>query len=49
MSLIKNKNMYCNNCGKKGHTYHKCNLPVLSYGIISFCNDKDTTKILMIR
>lgn len=41
--------MYCNNCGKHGHTYKQCNLPVLSYGIISFFRENDITKILMIQ
>lgn len=27
-------NSYCVNCGKKGHTSKKCNLPIMSIGII---------------
>ena len=27
---------YCNNCGKGGHLYHHCKLPITSNGIISF-------------
>ena len=30
-----NKNS-CNNCGKQGHSFHQCKLPVTSYGIILF-------------
>tara|TARA_B110000495_G_C23035054_1_gene617838 strand:+ start:53 stop:847 length:795 start_codon:yes stop_codon:yes gene_type:complete len=39
-------NIYCNNCGNEGHLYRHCNLPVLSYGILCFTQDK---KILMIQ
>jgi len=28
--------IYCNNCGKLGHQYHQCKLPITSYGIICF-------------
>ena len=28
------KNMSCRNCGKIDHYSNKCNLPILSYGII---------------
>tara|TARA_A100001015_G_scaffold315021_1_gene425854 strand:+ start:1527 stop:2327 length:801 start_codon:yes stop_codon:yes gene_type:complete len=28
--------VYCNNCGKIGHQYHQCKLPITSYGIIAF-------------
>ncbi len=32
---LKNKfNLYCMNCGKKGHTTKKCNFPIISIGII---------------
>ena len=26
----------CNNCGKQGHQFHQCKLPITSYGIILF-------------
>ena len=29
-------NSYCNNCGKNGHMFHQCKLPITSYGIIAF-------------
>ena len=32
--------LYCNNCGKQGHQYHQCKLPITSYGIICFYVDK---------
>jgi ADP-ribose pyrophosphatase YjhB (NUDIX family) len=47
------KNNICNNCGKNGHSFHQCNLPITSYGII-LCNRATETvarenKFLMIR
>ena len=41
--------MYCNNCGNFGHLYRNCKLPVLSYGILTFRNDLDESKLLMIQ
>ena len=32
-------NIYCRNCGKRGHKYKECLYPRLSYGIVLF-NDK---------
>lgn len=26
----------CNNCGKQGHQFHQCKLPITSYGVIVF-------------
>jgi 8-oxo-dGTP pyrophosphatase MutT (NUDIX family) len=40
-----NNNIYCRNCGKRGHKYKECLYPRLSYGIVLF-NDKD--EIVMI-
>lgn len=40
-------NIYCNNCGKKGHISRKCNNPITSIGIICFNTTLD--KHLMIR
>jgi len=44
-------NHYCNNCGKIGHTYHQCKMPITSLGIVavrinSFTNEYE---YLMIR
>lgn len=36
------KNIYCNNCGKYGHQYKKCNDPITSYGILTFKLDNLT-------
>jgi len=43
--------MYCNNCGNYGHLYRHCKLPVLSYGILSFKENKlnNEKKLLMIQ
>lgn len=38
-------NLYCNNCGNKGHLYRQCKYPVLSYGIICIHD----TNVLMIQ
>ena len=44
-------NMYCNNCGKKGHGFYHCRLPIISNGIIAFRKNAETNNIeyLMIR
>ena len=34
------RNIYCGNCGKLGHTYRKCKLPITSCGIILYKNNK---------
>jgi hypothetical protein len=44
-----NKNNLCNNCGKQGHLFHQCKLPITSYGIILFRNIEDKIEFLMIR
>lgn len=54
---MNSKNNICNNCGKNGHLFHQCNLPITSYGVILFNkggNDvnregSDQIKFLMIR
>lgn len=30
---------YCKNCGKQGHMFHKCKMPITSIGIIAFYID----------
>lgn len=41
---------YCNNCGKDGHMYHQCKVPITSIGIIAFRISPDgTPQYLMIR
>jgi 8-oxo-dGTP pyrophosphatase MutT (NUDIX family) len=40
----------CNNCGKLGHQFNQCKLPIISYGIILFTYDENNNyKYLMIR
>jgi hypothetical protein len=43
------KNNICNNCGKQGHQFHQCKLPIISYGIILFRSSEQGLKYLMIR
>lgn len=44
-------NVYCNNCGKKGHMFYNCCLPITSNGIIAFRKNSETNmfEYLMIR
>lgn len=28
--------IYCNNCGKQGHLFHQCKIPITSFGVIAF-------------
>jgi ADP-ribose pyrophosphatase YjhB (NUDIX family) len=43
------KNNLCNNCGKQGHQFHQCKLPITSYGIILFRSSEKGIQYLMIR
>jgi len=44
--IISNKNYYCSNCNKRGHTYSKCYEPIISNGIISlYIDDFDNSLI----
>ena len=42
-------NNICNNCGKHGHLFHQCKLPITSYGIILFRHSAEGLQFLMIR
>ena len=44
-------NNYCSNCGKLGHSYHQCKMPIMSIGIIAFKYDEidNDLRFLMIR
>jgi 8-oxo-dGTP pyrophosphatase MutT (NUDIX family) len=46
--MNKNTNI-CNNCGKQGHSFHQCKLPITSYGIIVFRPSGKGLQFLMIR
>ena len=42
--------IYCNNCGKPGHNYNQCKIPITSYGIIAFrYNQYKEPEFLLIR
>ncbi len=43
------KNNICNNCGKQGHMFHQCKLPITSYGIVAYRYVDDNIQYLMIR
>jgi 8-oxo-dGTP pyrophosphatase MutT (NUDIX family) len=50
ISGLMNKNTnICNNCGKIGHMFHQCKLPITSYGIITFRGGVHGIEYLMIR
>ena len=49
MNNNKINNNICNNCGKHGHMFHQCKLPITSYGIILFGSSDQGLKFLMIR
>ncbi len=45
-----NKISKCNNCGKQGHLFHQCKLPITSYGIVVYrYNGRGVREYLMIR
>jgi 8-oxo-dGTP pyrophosphatase MutT (NUDIX family) len=44
-----NKTNICNNCGKHGHLFHQCKLPITSYGIVLFRPSDKGIQYLMIR
>jgi 8-oxo-dGTP pyrophosphatase MutT (NUDIX family) len=46
---MNNKQINCNNCGKTGHLYHQCKLPIISYGIIVCRSSSEGLQFLMIR
>jgi 8-oxo-dGTP pyrophosphatase MutT (NUDIX family) len=39
----------CNNCGKEGHAFYQCKLPIISCGIIVFRKKNDNLEYLMNR
>jgi len=40
--------IHCNNCGKAGHLYHQCKMPITSIGIIAFRMVEGQPQYLMI-
>lgn len=48
--MINTEPSYCNNCGKLGHIYNQCKLPITSNGLISYrINLDNKIEFLMIR
>ena len=47
--VMNKTNNICNNCGKNGHLFHQCKLPITSYGIILFRSSNKGPEYLMIR
>ncbi len=41
--------LFCNNCGKQGHQYQDCKMPITSIGIILFRYNENKLEYLMIR
>ena len=41
--------IHCNNCGKQGHLFHQCKLPITSYGMIVCRSSERGIEFLMIR
>ena len=49
LNYINNHINYCSNCGKSGHVYHQCKLPITSIGIVVFRIKDNIPEFLMIR
>jgi len=47
--LVMNKTNVCNNCGKQGHIFNQCKMPIVSYGIVLFRSSLRGIEYLMIR
>ena len=41
--------VFCNNCGKSGHLFHQCRLPITSIGIIVIRKNVDKIELLYVR
>jgi ADP-ribose pyrophosphatase YjhB (NUDIX family) len=48
-NMTETENNYCNNCGKYGHLFHQCKVPITSYGVITFRVNNGEIEYLMIR
>jgi 8-oxo-dGTP pyrophosphatase MutT (NUDIX family) len=44
-----NYEQFCNNCGKNGHLFHHCKVPITSFGVIAFRVHNNKYEYLMIR
>ena len=49
--MNKDNDFFCNNCGKQGHSYHQCKMPITSNGVIAYriTPHKNEIQYLMIR
>ena len=36
----RDREIYCGNCGEKGHVYKRCTMPITSFGIVAFRNNE---------
>ena len=43
------KQIFCNNCGKNGHLFHQCKVPITSIGIIALRITNNNIELLLIR
>ena len=43
------KHTFCNNCGKLGHLFHQCKIPITSIGVIVIRKNNNNTEVLLIR
>ncbi len=43
------KTTFCNNCGKIGHLFHQCKIPITSIGVIIFRKIKNDYEVLLIK
>ena len=44
-SISSTKPLFCNNCGHNGHSFHKCQEPITSLGIIAYRKHPQTKEI----
>uniref|UniRef100_A0A6C0JX05 Nudix hydrolase domain-containing protein n=1 Tax=viral metagenome TaxID=1070528 RepID=A0A6C0JX05_9ZZZZ len=38
-----NYDVYCNNCGKNGHQFYQCKIPITSFGVVAFRVNTENT------
>jgi ADP-ribose pyrophosphatase YjhB (NUDIX family) len=42
-------NVFCNNCGKQGHSFHQCKIPITSIGVVIYRIINNKIEYLIIR
>jgi len=40
---------WCGNCGRPGHNFHQCKMPIISLGVVGFRTESNQLEFLMIR